>query len=89
MMTAIMMRLMGVMMTMMQMDGGIDDGCDDDGDDAILPVALDTKLQVPVATKGLLGQNMDSPFDPAKLLGCKCMLTQRNVGFGPRADRWQ
>ena len=71
-------------MTMMQMDGGIDDGCDDDGDDAILPVALDTKLQAPVATKGLLGQNMaPSPFDPAKLLGCKCMLTQRNVGFGP------
>ena len=66
-------------MTMMQMDGGIDDGCDDDGDDAILPVALDTKLQAPVATKGLLGQNMaPSPFDPAKLLGCKCMLTHKS-----------
>ena len=69
-------------MTMMQMDGFIDDGCDDGGD-AVLPVALDTKLQAPVATKGLLGQNMaPSPVDPAKLLG-KPLLVPSNTSSMP------
>ena len=47
MMTAIMMRLMGVRMTMMQMDGGIDDGCDGDGDDAMSLWTLSCRYRSP------------------------------------------